>query len=244
MLVVGPAGNHGTYSCHTFPAESPHAIIVGGTSQLNDLQTISSNYGDCVDIYAPSELITAPLIGQSISKFSYLSGSSASTAIVAGISGLSLSLLKTPLNHFPLDIIASSSYQYLLMILEDQHQEVNLDAITLSSLLTTIVSPTDHLVFLRNILTSVYSSASQNRTKLVHSPSFYPCDYKNLDSLLILIIDSVVHLYQQLLRPRGFLDLKKKLAIHLKEKVEEFYQKNEGWEEDHYLNVENSLETF
>jgi hypothetical protein len=205
---------------------------VGGTSHLNDLQTMWSNYGDCVDIYAPSEMVYAPKIGKSIYEFSSLSGSSASAAIVTGISGLALSLLRTPLSFLPFDIISSTSYQSLIMILQNRHRDVNLDTVTLSSLLMTIVHPPDHLIFLRNILTSMYSSLSQNRTKLVHSPSFYPCDYENMETLLILMIDSVIHLYRQHLRPKAFLNLKKNLAIHLKQQIEEFYQRSEGWDDD------------
>jgi hypothetical protein len=210
---------------------------VGGTSQLNDLQTMSSNYGDCVDLYAPSENIYAPLIGKSISQFSSLSGSSASAAIITGIAGLVLSLLQTPLRQLPLDLTRSSSYQSLVTVVRDHHSDFNLDTMTLSSLLFTILYPPDSLNFLRNILTSIYSSLSQNRTKLVHSPSFSRCDYENLDTLLSLLIDSVTHLYRQQIRPKAFFNLKNNLAIHLKQQIEDFYQHEDesrgmGWEDE------------
>jgi hypothetical protein len=209
---------------------------------MNDLQTISSNYGDCIDIYAPSEMISAPAIGSSIYGQTTLSGSSASAAIVTGIGGLLLSFLNTPLSQLLLSPLASSSpIQELLHTLPMEDRE-RLDQISLSSLLVSILYPPDGPIFLRNILTSIYFSLNQNRTKLVHSPSFYPCDYSDPETLLALLINSVAHLYRQHLRPRVFLNLKRNLAIHLKAQIEEYYQHSEGWDSDDDSDEDDEIE--
>ena len=47
-----------TYS----PVSSPHAITIGGTAKDNGLyKTLftGSNYGKCVDLYAPAQSVTA-----------------------------------------------------------------------------------------------------------------------------------------------------------------------------------------
>lgn len=188
---------------------------------------MSSNYGDCVDIYAPSEYISAPSIGTSPYKYSMVSGSSVSAAIIAGIAGLAMNFLQIPLKVLPVDH-QSPHYQHLLAAIESP--DVNLEIVTMSSLLSSVLYPEDSPIFLRNVLTSMYSSLHQNQTILAHIPSYSPCDYHNPESLLVLLLNSVTYLYKQHQRPPAFLNLKRNLAIHLKQKIEQYYEQEKGWD--------------
>jgi len=98
FLVVAAAGDDDTYSCHTTPAESPHIIVVGATTQAN-MPLSWGNYGDCIDILAPGQHImsvSATRNGDSIDEEVVLvTGSSASAAIVTGfVSTLFAALLE------------------------------------------------------------------------------------------------------------------------------------------------------
>ena len=228
-MFIGSAGNHATYSCQTSPAESPHALIVGATSRENDLQTYSSNYGDCVDIYAPGEMIITPTIGISIYKQSYLSGTSASTAIIAGIGAIILSILQTPLSKLRIDE-RNLSYQSLMRVIQRYQIELSPSS-SLAHLLPNILYPSDLPLFVRSIITSIYHTMEQNRTKLVHSPSYYPCDYYDTNSLKNLIIETTSHLFQQFNQPKAFINIKRNLANHLRKQTEDYYQNLEGWSE-------------
>ena len=54
FLVVGAAGNSGTEACGYSPGSEPSVITVGGMSTFpDDYEVEASNYGPCVDIYAP-----------------------------------------------------------------------------------------------------------------------------------------------------------------------------------------------
>lgn len=46
------AGNEGVNACSFSPASSPNAMTVGASNQ-NDTVATYSNYGECVDLYAP-----------------------------------------------------------------------------------------------------------------------------------------------------------------------------------------------
>jgi subtilisin family serine protease len=53
-VVVAGAGNSGRDACLYSPSAVKDAIVVGGTDQ-NDTALIYSNFGQCVDLYAPGE---------------------------------------------------------------------------------------------------------------------------------------------------------------------------------------------
>lgn len=66
MLVVAAAGNSETTSCGTTPAGTPGTFSVGATYTENtngifrDREPEFSNFGDCVDLFAPGGLIVSP----------------------------------------------------------------------------------------------------------------------------------------------------------------------------------------
>lgn len=52
IVVVVSAGNGNTDACSQSPARSPNVITVA-SSDINDLRASTSNYGSCVDLFAP-----------------------------------------------------------------------------------------------------------------------------------------------------------------------------------------------
>jgi len=80
------AGNESTDACTRSPASAPLAYTVGATD-INDNRASFSNYGTCVDIFAPGVSITSAWIG-SDSATNTISGTSMASPHVAGAAAL------------------------------------------------------------------------------------------------------------------------------------------------------------
>ncbi len=59
IVVVTSAGNEGKDACDESPARVPEVITVGSVNST-DTQASNSNYGSCVDIWAPGVNVTVP----------------------------------------------------------------------------------------------------------------------------------------------------------------------------------------
>jgi subtilisin family serine protease len=82
------AGNSTTDACTFSPASEPTVLTVGATTKL-DAQASYSNFGPCVDLYAPGSFILSDW-NWSDTAAVYLSGTSMATPHVAGAAALYL----------------------------------------------------------------------------------------------------------------------------------------------------------
>ncbi|GAA4665353.1 S8 family peptidase [Amycolatopsis dongchuanensis] len=82
------AGNDSANACSTSPARTAEAITVGATTS-SDARASYSNYGSCLDIFAPGSSIKSDWIGSSTAT-NTISGTSMATPHVTGAAALYL----------------------------------------------------------------------------------------------------------------------------------------------------------
>lgn len=82
-VMVAAAGNSNTDACNSSPARVSKAITVAATDST-DTRASYSNYGSCVDIFAPGSQINSAWIGSNTAT-KVLNGTSMATPHVAGV---------------------------------------------------------------------------------------------------------------------------------------------------------------
>lgn len=88
--IIAAAGNDNSNACNYSPARASGALTVGSTTN-SDTRSSFSNYGTCVDIFAPGSSITAAWINGP-SSTTTISGTSMACPHVAGIAAKMLSV--------------------------------------------------------------------------------------------------------------------------------------------------------
>lgn len=88
VTVVVAAGNENQNACNVSPARSPDAITVGSTTST-DARSNFSNFGTCVNIFAPGSSITAAW-HTGTNATNTISGTSMAAPHVAGVAALYL----------------------------------------------------------------------------------------------------------------------------------------------------------
>ena len=88
MTYAIAAGNSNRNACNYSPARVANAITVGATTS-SDARASYSNYGSCLDIFAPGSSITSAWYSSN-SATNTISGTSMATPHVAGVAALYL----------------------------------------------------------------------------------------------------------------------------------------------------------
>jgi subtilisin family serine protease len=88
VTYVVAAGNAGASACTESPARTPEALTVGASTST-DARASFSNFGSCVDLFAPGASITSAFNG-SDTQTAVLSGTSMASPHAAGIAALYL----------------------------------------------------------------------------------------------------------------------------------------------------------
>jgi subtilisin family serine protease len=86
--VIVAAGNSNVDACTSSPAREPSAITVGATTNT-DARASYSNYGSCLDLFAPGSSITSTWFTSSTAT-NTISGTSMATPHVTGVAALAL----------------------------------------------------------------------------------------------------------------------------------------------------------
>lgn len=88
VTMVVAAGNSNANACNSSPASEPSAITVGATTST-DARASYSNYGSCLDIFAPGSGITSAWYSAD-TAINTISGTSMASPHVAGAAALAL----------------------------------------------------------------------------------------------------------------------------------------------------------
>lgn len=107
-IVVVAAGNSNADACDGSPSGAGGGVITVGSTKNDDYRSSFSNFGKCVDIFAPGSDITAAYIGSN-KQTKVLSGTSMATPHIAGLALQSLQKNNGDLKAAYNDLFATSN---------------------------------------------------------------------------------------------------------------------------------------
>ncbi|GGN44391.1 S8 family peptidase [Deinococcus daejeonensis] len=107
LIMAVAAGNENQNACNVSPARAASAITVGSTTNT-DARSSFSNFGSCVDLFAPGSNITSTWIG-STTATNTISGTSMATPHVAGAAALLIAAGNTTNSAVTSAIISSAT---------------------------------------------------------------------------------------------------------------------------------------
>ncbi|XP_072017875.1 extracellular serine proteinase-like [Amphiura filiformis] len=110
IVVSVAGGNENAYACDVSPASAPEAITVGSTT-IDDERSYFSNYGRCLDIFAPgSQILSAGYTADNASRT--ISGTSMSCPQVSGAAAILLGINNTLTPYDVTDMLLRSATLY------------------------------------------------------------------------------------------------------------------------------------
>jgi subtilisin family serine protease len=121
VSIVAAAGNDGINPCSTTSPAGNRGVITVGASNRNDIVPYWSNYGNCVDLYAPGVNIIGASNLNDI-EYRVRSGTSYSTPIVTGVAAMYL-LLQPSL--IPTQIARLLVLDSLKNVLQSEHRTLS-----------------------------------------------------------------------------------------------------------------------
>ncbi len=110
IFVVTSAGNDNVDACTQSPANALEIVTVGGTT-ITDVKSSSSNWGQCVDLYAPGFNVD---VADLPSGFTIATGTSFAAPFVSGVGALLLQRFPTDSPDLIANMIVGGGTQYIL----------------------------------------------------------------------------------------------------------------------------------
>lgn len=89
IVLIASAGNQSDNACNYTPAGAPSVFAVGA-SNIDDTMSGFSNWGSCIELFAPGNMLKTASALSNSSYFEYFGGTSAAAPIVAGVAALYL----------------------------------------------------------------------------------------------------------------------------------------------------------
>jgi aqualysin 1 len=115
IVTVIAAGNGNIDACNKSPARVPSAITVGATNLFHERRA-SSNFGTCLDIFAPGSAIASAWIGSNTAT-NEIGGTSMAAPHVAGVAALYLQTNRKALPVAVRDAIVNNSTPSVLKLI-------------------------------------------------------------------------------------------------------------------------------